>query len=132
MNAIIYGKRKAVTDVTPVSNAGKKKRFRSVGSHKLLVRNPDGTLRDFLSTDTLWYLMYTQHPPHNNRLRKAFRNRFHLTHDSCLELACDMMHHKLFERWVNKNCAGVDPSNFKLSLLGALQYLSRGHTFDDI
>ena len=110
LNATIYGKRKAVTDVTPVSKAGKRKRIRSVGKYKLFVRNPDGTLREFIYTNTLWYLMYVQYPPRNNRLRKTFRNRFRLTHDSFLELACNMMNHKLFERWVNKNCAGADPS----------------------
>ena len=45
LNAIIYGERKAATDVTPVSKAGKRKRIRSVGKYKLFVRNPDGTVR---------------------------------------------------------------------------------------
>ena len=76
--------------------------------------------------------MYVQSPPRNNRLRKTFRNQFRLTHDSFLELAWDLMNHILFVRWVSKNCAGADPSNIKLLLLGALRYLGRGHTFDDI
>ena len=82
MNAIIHRKRKAVTNVTPLSKVGKRQRSRSVGKYKLLVRNPDGTLREFRYSDTLWYLMYVQSPPRNNRLRKTFRNRFRLTHDS--------------------------------------------------
>ena len=132
LNAIINRKRKAATNVTPVSKVGKRRRCRSVGKYKLLVRNQDGTLREFLYSDTLWYLMYVQYPPQNNRLRKTFRNRFRLTHDSFVELACDMMNHELFVRWVTKNCASTDPSNIKLLLLGALWYLGRGHTFDDI
>jgi len=82
MNAIIHRKRKAVTNVTPLSKVGKRQRSRSVGKYKLLVRNPDGTLREFRYSDTLWYLMYVQYPPRNNHLRKTFRNQFRLTHDT--------------------------------------------------
>ena len=72
--------------------------------------------------------MYTQ----NNRLRKIFRNQFHTTHASFLELACNLMNHELFVCLVTKNRAGIDPSNIKFLLLGDFQYLGCGHTFDDI
>ena len=76
--------------------------------------------------------MYVQCPPRNSRLRKTFRNRFRLPYDSFLELACDIENHELFKRWTCKNAAGKESSNVKLLLLGALRYLGRGFTLDDI
>ena len=48
----------------------RKKKSRSVKKHSLLVRNPDGTLRELTSEDTLWYLLYCQGVPQNDRLKK--------------------------------------------------------------
>ena len=45
LNAIIYRKRKAGTNITPVSKLVKQQSIRYICKYKLLVRNPDGTLR---------------------------------------------------------------------------------------
>ena len=74
--------------------------------------------------------MHVQCQPRNNRLRETFHNGFCLTHDSFLELAIDMMNNELFVCWMNKNCAGADPSNLKLLLLGVLRCFGRVRTFD--
>ena len=47
LNTIIHKKWKAVTNLAPLSNVDKRQKTRSVGRYKLLVRNPDGTLRKF-------------------------------------------------------------------------------------
>ena len=41
----------------------RQKRHRSVKKHKLLVRDKDGSLRELLPTDTLWYPLYISNPP---------------------------------------------------------------------
>ena len=76
--------------------------------------------------------MYVQYPPRNSRLRKTFRNRFCLPYDSFLELACDIVNHELFKRWTCKNAAGKESSNLKWLLFGAIRYLGRSFTLDDI
>ena len=110
----------------------KSQHYRSVKKYKILVRDPNGCLRQIKPTDTLWYLLYIATSPRSNRLRKLFRNRFRLPHHSFLELANEISHHELFSRWSSSDCTGVDSSNIKLLLLGALRYLGRGFTFDDI
>ena len=104
----------------------------SVKKHKILVRDPSGGIRVIKPTDTLWYLLYIEISPRNSRLRKLFRTRFRLPHHSFLELANEISHHKLFARWSSTDCTGVESSNIILLLLGAMRYLSRGFTFDDI
>ena len=110
----------------------KRQYYRSVKKHKILVRDPSGCIREIKPTDTLWYLLYIGTSPRNNRLRKLFRTRFRLPHHSFLELANEISHHELFARWSSSDCTGVESSNIKILLLGAMRYLGRGFTFDDI
>ena len=110
----------------------KSQHYRTVKKYKILVRDPNGCLREIKPTDTLWYLLYIVTSPRSNRLRKLFRNRFRLPHHSFLELANEISHHELYARWSSSDCTGVDSSNITLLLLGALRYLGRGFTFDDI
>lgn len=78
-------KAKVDTNVTPTLKPRKRTKLRSSQKYKLQVRNKDGTLQAFQSTDTLWYMMYLQNPPRNNRLCK-----FRVTHNSFLDLVCDL------------------------------------------
>ena len=108
------------------------KRSRSVKKHSLLVRNPDGSLRQLTSEDTLWFLLYCDGVPQNNRLKRKFRNRFRMPHESFIELHDTIIDHEMFSLWKSNDAAGLKPSNTKLLLLGALRYIGRGWTFDDI
>ena len=59
-----------------------------------------------------------------------FRNRFRLPYDVFREILADIMINPLFERWHHKR---VDtPVVLGLLLLGAVRYLGRGWTFDDL
>ena len=69
-------KRKRKRDMTyssPTKHITTSCRKRSVKKHILLVRESNGSLRELKPTDTLWYMMYIQTPPYNDRLRKQFR-----------------------------------------------------------
>ena len=105
---------------------------RCTKKYKLWVRGEDNKLKEFKPTDTLWYLLYVRNEPRNQRMRKLFRSRFRMPHTSFLELAHDMSSHALFQRWCSQDCTGNQSGNIKLLLLGALRYLGRGWTLDDI
>ena len=72
----------------------RKKRLRSVKKHPLLVHNPDGSLRQLTPEDTLWYILYCQGVPQNDRLKRKFRNRFRMPHQSFIELHDTIIDHK--------------------------------------
>ena len=116
-----------------MENQRKKARApRSVKRHKVLVRENDGSLREILPTDTLWYLLYVAHPPQNKRLSDKFRLRFRLPYDVFLELSEEIKHHELFQQWTRCDAVGNHPSDMKLLLLGSLRYIGRSWTLDDI
>ena len=89
-------------------------------------------MREIKQTDTFWYLYYIRDAPKNDRLRKEFRDRFRLPHDSFLDLVNEISQHHLFNRCTKKDCTGHESSNLHLLLLGSLRYIGRGLTFDDI
>ena len=98
----------------------------------MLVRDNNGSLREILPTDTLWYLLYVPTPPLNKRLHDKFRIRFRLPYQSFLDLSEDIIHHELFKQWTHCDAVGNHPSDIKLLLLGSLRYMGRGWTLDDI
>ena len=109
-----------------------RKRTRTVKRHKLLVRDNGGNIREILPTDTLWYLLYVANPPRDKRLHKLFRLRFRMQYNSFLSLSYDIEHHDSFIKFSSKDCCGQGNTNIKLLILGALRYIGRGWTFDDI
>ena len=110
----------------------RKKRQRSVKRHKLMVRDEDGTLREIRPVDTLWYLLYVSNPPTSERMSKLFRLRFRLPYQSFISLSDEIQEHDIFKRWTRVDAVGDPPSNLKLLLLGALRYIGRNWTLDDI
>ena len=109
-----------------------RKRVRSVKRHKLFYRDSDGHLKEFKSCNTLWWLLYVNQAPRNDRQRKIFRSRFRLPHADYLELANDCANDPLFKQWLSKDCTKEKSNDIKLLLLGTLRYLGRGWTFDDM
>jgi hypothetical protein len=82
-----------------------------------------------------WYITYVSHPrtdcPHFQRL---FQRRFRLPHQQFLELVAECKSATTrFKQWSDsKDSAGAASSPLELMVLGALRYLGRGWTFDDL
>lgn len=87
---------------------------------------------------TYWYKAYVNNPKIGDaRFEKVFRNRFRLPIGSYRDILRrisdpDDDWSEDFKRWHNCNAAGKKPKPISLLLLGALRYLGRGWTFDDI
>ena len=74
--------------------------------HKLLVCNDDGLLRETQPQDTLWYLLYVNQPPLNDRMHQTFRNRFRIPYESFLSLSVDISEDPLFAQWSRTDAVG--------------------------
>lgn len=83
---------------------------------------------------TVWYLMYVKGPPlDDNKFLAKFRRRFRLPYSEFLVLLDKVKSAAIyFKRWMSKDAAGKKSSPIELLLLGALRYLGRGLTFDDL
>lgn len=82
-----------------------------------------------------WYLLYvtpTQTNLRKKKFQKKFRRRFRLPHANFRELLKDLEESGEFQRWLSKDAVGRQSSPLSLMLLGALRYLGRGWTFDDL
>jgi len=66
------------------------------------------------------------------RMLEKFRMRFRLPYPSYLELVEAVRCHSIFDRWCAHKKNGKKSSPVELLVLGALRYLGRGWTFDDI
>ena len=134
LKEIVNHKRKGYVD-TLLSNKQpnyKKRKWRSVKKRIFWIRGEDDNLRVMTPKDTVWFKLYIEPPILGTVMRKLFRNRFRLYHQSFLDLLDEIQQHKLFERWNNPDSVGLPPSSVALLLLRALRYLGRAWTFDDI
>ena len=116
----------------PPSQEERKKHQRRI---ILARRNEDGELEPIPPTDSLWYHLYASCPQTNDsRWNKKFRRRFRVTYNSYLELVEEAREDNWFPRWSDgkKDAVGKPSSPLELLILGALRYLGRGLTFDDI
>ena len=105
---------------------------RSVKKHTIEVRDSDGNIRQLKPEETLWYMLYVANPPYNKRMHQLFRLRFRMPYSSFINLSDEISAHPIFVRWRRCDAIGEQPSNLKLLLLGALRYIGRGWTLDDI
>ena len=85
-----------------------------------------------MPTDPLWYLLYVNQAPANERLHRLFRTRFRMPYDSFISLSHELMSHSSFRRWTRCDAVGKQPSNIKLLLLGCMRYIGRAWTLDDV
>jgi hypothetical protein len=108
----------------------KKKRRRQ---YVLARRNEDGELERIEPTESFWYLYYVQKPVlEDERTMKKFRNRFRLPYSNFQQLVDECTESSLFDRWMSCDAIGRKSTPIELLVLGALRYLGRGWTFDDI
>ena len=120
----------------PVAPA-KKQRTRSVKNAKFEMYTDDaGSTRPMDPKLTQWYQMYVTKPTTTSpKFCKKFRRRFRLPYQSFLglvDLCKDAEGEPYFRRWLSCDAVGKPSSPLELMLLGALRYLGRGWTFDDI
>jgi DDE superfamily endonuclease len=83
---------------------------------------------------TYWYMMYVKSPAlEDPKFNVKFRRRFRIPFGEYIKLL-EMVksHHQIFGRWCRRDCFGNRSSPIELLLLGALRYLGRGLTFDDL
>lgn len=114
----------------PGSRAGKRKCFRRQINR---VRLADGTIAAIAPTHSTWYTMYVSSPDlENKKFNDRFIRRFRCCYSSFLKLLDKLKNDIMFQRWMNRDAVGRDPSPIELLLLGALRYLGRGWTFDDL
>jgi DDE superfamily endonuclease len=84
---------------------------------------------------TAWYMMYVKNPAlDSDKFNKKFRRRFRMSHQQFVRLLARVQGHESFKRWLPsaRDAFGARSSPIELLLLGALRYLGRGLTFDDL
>jgi hypothetical protein len=80
-----------------------------------------------------WYQTYVVSPEVDlPKFINRFRRRFRCSYDNFIKLTELVRNNPTFQRWLNKDAVGREPSPLELLVLGALRYLGRGWTFDDL
>ena len=107
---------------------------RTVKKHNtLLYRDTDGIVKPLTWNKSIWYLNYIENPrPSEKKWNEKFRKRFRMPYESFIELGMMAEASPKFDRWKKKDAVGQRAAPTRLMLLGALRYLGRGWTFDDI
>lgn len=95
-----------------------------------------GNVKFLVPTETAWYTMYIVNSDlveQDSKFAKKFRRRFRMPYATFRDFLQSCMQSGYFERWNNKvDATGSPASPLGLLLLGALRYLGRGLTFDDL
>lgn len=79
-----------------------------------------------------WYKYYVSRTVTGKRSLKAFRRRFRLPFKAYQQLVRDAREGAWFPNTERKDACGIPGTPLELLVLGALRYLGRGWTFDDI
>jgi DDE superfamily endonuclease len=95
----------------------------------------DGTKVYLRPRQSSWYMMYVKSPSlDNEKFKKKFRRRFRMPYELYKRLVERIQAEDVFRRWhpQGRDAFGTKASPIELLLLGALRYLGRGLTFDDL
>ena len=97
-------------------------------------KDEDGNKIPIVPEESCWYVMYVniELMLEDIKMQTKFRQRFHLPYASYLDLVDVIASHELFDRWCGEKRNNKKTSPIGLLVLGALRYLGRGWTFDDI
>ena len=106
----------------------------------MFVRDENGNVVQMTPTLSPWYQAYIQNPqPDNNKWLRKFRLRFRVPYASFFQLVSmlkEPQYAEYFGRWTggtpHQEAAHFNSAPIELFLLGALRYLGRGWTFDDL
>jgi hypothetical protein len=99
------------------------------------MRNSDGTISIVMPKMSLWYITYILAPQTqcNKFIADKFRQRFQCSYNNFLLLLNLTKQNKDFSWWHNAiDAVGRECLPLELLVLGALRYLGRGWTFDDL
>ena len=86
------------------------------------------------SLDSQWYKRYVKYPhaKQNAKHFSLFRRRFRMPYQSYLNLVHEARDNNWFPQYEKYNAIGQKGIPLDVLILGALRYLGRGSTFDDI
>jgi hypothetical protein len=106
---------------------------RRTKANPLMCRNDEGVLVPLRPKGSTWYAIYVESPQlDNKKFHQKFRKRFRTPYSHFLELVRMVKESDLFKRWLSFDAVGKESSPIELMVLGALRYLGRGWTFDDL
>ena len=126
-----------VLDTSQNSNTNSRnKRRNMMNTSFLYVLDTDGTFRLGRPTDSTWWINYVLLPPDKltPRQRERFRDRFRVPYDYWKDFVMLLAETPDFSQWKNgsKTVCGKDSAPLELLSLGALRYIGRKCTFDDL
>ena len=103
----------------------------------MYVLDNDGTFRLGTPFDSLWWVNYVLLPPTllTNRQRMKFRKRYRMPYDTWRDFVDELNKSEIMKTWHRGNVDATKTkmcSPIELLSLGALKYLGRKCTFDDI
>ena len=111
----------------------KKARTRSAKTLRPYYFGEDGQMVFLAPKQTFWYLVYVRSPAVNDaNWQRKFRRRFRMPYSEFPGMLEQMRHSGMFLRWYSRDAVRKEASPIELMLLGALRYLGRGLTFDDL
>eukprot|EP00797_Seminavis_robusta_P020115 Sro3065_g343090.1 Plant transposon protein (509) ;mRNA; r:3511-5037 len=123
----------SATRATTSTTTTTRTRVRSCKSLKPYYFDSNGRKVELKPRQTIWYLMYVVSPTLDSaKWHKKFRRRFRMPYSEWLELLEQCQQDHRFKRWMSKDAVGLQSSPLELMILGALRYLGRGLTFDDL
>lgn len=106
---------------------------RSVKRHPVYIRDDNGNIVRLTPTKSSWYAMYVLSPNINNeKWKKKFRRRFRMPYEKYVDVVEELKEAEAFKQWSRFDAVGSPPSPIELLVLGALRYIGRGWTFDDL
>ena len=96
--------------------------------------NDDGVKVAMLPEESMWYTMYVNNAliTTDQSMHAKFRQRFRLSYQNYLEVVDMCRVDYRFDKWCGFKKNKKKSSPIELLVLGALRYLGRGFTFDDI
>jgi len=95
----------------------------------------DRTLKVYRPENTPWFRDYVASPKTDSKaFCKTFRRRFRMSYGSFLKHLKEVKEHPTFQQWISGNVtnAGIKVVPIEILLLGALQFLGRCWTLDDL
>jgi len=130
-NMTLFDKADSLNDDRTTAT-GSTKQSRSVKACTPCYFDDDGEIVYLKPRQTVWWHSHIQSPQDTPSFRKKFRRRFRMTLPQHNVLLNKVKASPLFVRWMGADATGKKASPIELLLLGALRYLGRGLTFDDL
>lgn len=110
----------------------KKKRRSPTPSNFMRRDSATGQLVPFKPEDSNWYNMYVVSSPQTDAQHKKFRRRFRMPYQSYLNFLEDARTENWFPKTGKPDATGKPGAPLELLVLGALRFIGRGWTFDDL